>query len=149
MIGMDEENLLAEGWKRLPAVRYSAALGPSFMRRVDGVLTIALIAQEHLGNDNLGIVHGGAMMTFADMAMGCGVGIKGQNAQFVTAQLQVHFVAAAPVGCLITCQPEVVRRTSSLVFMRGLIEADDRIVASTDAMFKLLDPAKFAGMKAG
>ena len=68
---------------------------------------------------------------------------------FVTAQMQVQFVAAAKVGELITCQPEVVRKTSSLVFVRGLIEAGGRTVASADGMFKLLDPAKFAGMKAG
>ena len=146
---MDEESLLADGWLRLPTVRYSAAIGPSFSRRKDGVLTVGLIAEDHLANDNLGIVHGGALMTFADMAMGCGVAIEGQNAHFVTAQLQVHFVAAAPVGSFITCQPEVVRRTSSLVFMRGLIEAEGRVVASCDAIFKMLDAAKFAGMKPG
>ena len=146
---MEEESLLADGWHRLPTVRYSAAIGPTFARRKDGVLTVALIAGEHLGNDNLGIVHGGALMTFADMALGCGVGVEGENSMFVTAQLQVHFVAAAPVGSLVTCQPEVVRRTSSLVFMRGLIEAEGRTVASCDGMFKLLDAAKFAGMKAG
>jgi acyl-coenzyme A thioesterase PaaI-like protein len=146
---VDEASLIADGWKRLPTVRYSAAIGPSFARRRDGVLAVGLIAGEHLGNDNLGIVHGGALMTFADMALGFGVGIEGQNEHFVTAQMQVYFVAAAPVGSFITCQPEVVRRTSSLVFMRGLIEAEGRVVASCDGMFKLLNPAKFEGMKAG
>ena len=34
---MDEAVLEAEGWHRLPTVRYSAAIGPSFMRRLDGV----------------------------------------------------------------------------------------------------------------
>ena len=146
---MDEETLLAEGWQRLPTIRYSAAIGPTFALRREGVLTVGLIAQDHLANDNLGIVHGGAIMTFADMALGCGVGVEGQNAHFVTAQLQVHFVSAAPINTLITCRPEVVRRTSSLVFMRGLIEAAGKVVASCDGIFKLLDPAKFSGMKAG
>jgi acyl-coenzyme A thioesterase PaaI-like protein len=145
---ISEESLLADGWQRLPTVRYSAAIGPTFARRVDGVLTVGLLAQDHLSNDNLGIVHGGAMMTFADMAMGCGVGFDDTSMQFVTAQLQVHFVAAAPVNSFIACNPEVVRRTSSLVFMRGLIEAEGRTVASVDGMFKLLDAAKFASMNA-
>lgn len=147
---MDEASLLADGWYRVPAVRYSAALGPSFMRLIDGKVAAALLAQEHLANDNLGIVHGGAMMTFADMAMGIGVGhVTSRKAMFVTAQLAVQFTAAARIGDLITCQPEVVRKTSSMVFMRGLIEAGGRVVASTDGIFKLLDPAKFDGMKAG
>ncbi|MCJ2177626.1 PaaI family thioesterase [Novosphingobium album (ex Hu et al. 2023)] len=138
-----------DGWQRLPVVRYSAALGPTWMRLGEHGLEVALLAEEHLANDNLGIVHGGAMMTFADMALGCGVGHalrKGEplsdpaHSRFVTAQLQVHFVSAGQVGELIVCRPEVVRATSSMVFMRGLIEAAGRTVASVDGIFKVLGP---------
>ena len=146
---MDEQSLLADGWRSLQTVRYSQAIGPTYWRLKDDVLAVGLIAQEHLANDNLGIVHGGALMTFADMALGYGVGIAARHAKFVTAQLQVHFVASAPIGSFITCRPEVVRMTSSLAFMRGLIEVEGRNVASADGMFKLLDPVKFAAMKAG
>ena len=142
--------MLAEGWRRVPAVRYSAAIGPTFFKQIGGKLTAALLAQEHLANDNLGIVHGGAIMTFADMAMGIGVGhATGGHAMFVTAQLAVQFTAAARIGDVITCQPEVVRKTSSMVFVRGLIEAGGRTVASVDGIFKLLDADKMQGMKAG
>lgn len=147
---MDEQSLIAEGWRPLPVIRYSAALGPSFAKRIEGKVTAGLLAQDHLGNDNLGIVHGGAIMTFADMALGLGVGsVTGEEAMFVTAQMAVQFVGPANVGDFITCQPEVVRKTSSLVFMRGLIVVGERVVASCDGIFKLLDAAKFAGMKAG
>jgi uncharacterized protein (TIGR00369 family) len=136
---MTEEELLAQGWARLPTVRYTAAIGPTFARRDEGKVRVALLAQEHLGNDNLGIVHGGAIMTFADTALGVGVAhATGGSALFVTAQLSVQFVAAANVGDLITCEPEVVRKTSSMVFMRGLIVVGERSVASCDGIFKLL-----------
>ncbi len=147
---MDEAELLAQGWARIPAVRYSAAIGPTFSKAIDGKVWAGLLAQEHLGNDNLGIVHGGAMMTFADMALGLGTAYAtGGKAMFVTAHLAVQFVGAAQVGEFITCQPELVRKTSSMVFIRGLIEAGGRTVASTDGIFKLLDPAKATAMKAG
>jgi acyl-coenzyme A thioesterase PaaI-like protein len=147
---MNEAEMLADGWVPVPTVRYSAALGPTFTKRIDGKITAALLAQFHLANDNLGIVHGGAMMTFADMAMGIGVGYSiGGKGTFVTAQLAVQFTAAAKVGDVITCQPELVRKTSSLVFVRGLIEAGGRTVASVDAIFKLLDMDQMRGMKAG
>jgi uncharacterized protein (TIGR00369 family) len=150
LIGMDEAQLEAGGWRRLPVVRYSAAIGVSWMKVIDGKPLVGLMAEEHLGNDNLGIVHGGAIMTFADMALGCATGFAtGGTAMFVTAQMQVYFTAAAKVGEFITCQPEVVRKTSSLVFVRGLIESGGRTVASADGMFKLLDEAQMAGMKAG
>ena len=147
---MDKAHLEAEGWHRLPTVRYSAAIGDSWSKLQDGRPIIGLQAQEHLCNDNLGIVHGGAIMTFADMALGCATAhVTGSSAMFVTAQMQVYFTAAARVGEFITCHPEVVRKTSSLVFVRGLIEAGGRTVASVDGMFKLLNAAKMAGMKAG
>ncbi len=147
---MTAESLLADGWVRLPTVRYSAAIGPTFSKVIDGKVWAGLLAQEHLGNDNLGIVHGGAMMTFADMAMGLGTAyaLEGKGL-FVTAQLAVQFVGAAQIGEFITCQPELVRKTSSMVFIRGLIEAGGRTVASVDGIFKLLDPAKAKGLKAG
>lgn len=151
MAGMtDEEALLAEGWMRLPAVRYTAAIGPTFARQIGDYVTAGLLALEHLGNDNLGIVHGGAIMTFADIALGLGVGRANDGkGNFVTAQLNCQFTSAASVGDFITCRPEVVRKTSSLVFARGLIVVGDKVVASADAIFKLLDPAKFERLKAG
>jgi uncharacterized protein (TIGR00369 family) len=150
MSQIDETTLVAEGWHRLPGVRYTAAVGPSWTKLQDGRPIIGLQAQEHLGNDNLGIVHGGAIMTFADMALGVATAYAiGGKEHFVTAQMQVYFTAAAQVGDFVTCHPEVIRKTSSMVFVRGLIEAGGRTVASADGIFKLLDAVKFGGMKAG
>lgn len=147
---MDAAALEAQGWHRLPTIRYSAAIGETWIR-VDGEeMIVGLHAGEHLANDNLGIVHGGAMMTFGDMALGCAVGYgKGEPAHFVTAQLQFYFTAAARIGSFITCRPEVVRRTSQMVFVRGLFEADGRTVASADGIFKMLDADKANWLKAG
>lgn len=149
-MAVDEAALLAEGWKRLPGVRYTAALGPTFGRVVDGRPLVGLLAREHLANDNLGIVHGGAIMTFADIALGSGLAhANAGQGNFVTAQMQLQFVSAASVGDFVTCAPEVIRKTGSMGFVRGLIVVGDRVVASADAIFKLLDPGKFAALKAG
>ncbi len=146
-MSIDAAQLEADGWHRIVAVNYTAALGPTWMRVKDGAVEVGLQAQEHLGNDNLGIVHGGALLTFADIAFGCAVGhANGMKSNFVTAQLQFHFTAAARTGQFIICKPEVVRMTSSLAFVRGLIESEGRTVASADGMFKFLDAAKSASM---
>ena len=147
---METAALEAAGWRRLPAVRFSAALGPTWSIVRDGVLTVALQAQEHLGNDNLGIIHGGAMMTFADMALGCAVGLANDfKPNFVTSQLSIQLVSAGRVGQLITCKPQVVRKTRNLVFVRGLFEADGKVLASADGIFSILQPEKMAALKAG
>lgn len=128
----------AAGWTRLPTSRFSAAVGPAWVRGEPHNRTVALLAQERIVNDYGAVVHGGALMTFADMALGIGASDALDGQPLVTAQLQYQFAGAIPMGKLITCEPEVVRRTSQLVFMRGLVKADGEVVGSTDGIFKAL-----------
>jgi acyl-coenzyme A thioesterase PaaI-like protein len=146
---LTEDELLAQGWIALKVVRYSAALGPTFKRLGPGGLEVALLAQEHLGNDSYGIVHGGAIMTFADMALGAGVGHAVGFGHFVTAQMQVHFVGAGQTGRLITCRPDVVKAGGSMVFVRGIIESEGQPIASADGIFKRLSPERAGRLKSG
>jgi acyl-coenzyme A thioesterase PaaI-like protein len=53
------------------------------------------------------------------------------------------------MGGFLTCRPELIRRTSQIVFMRGLIKAGERTVASADGLWKLLDAEKLAALRAG
>jgi acyl-coenzyme A thioesterase PaaI-like protein len=144
---MDHAALEAAGWRRLPTLRFSAAIGPTFMRGDPGAIEVALLAGAELANDNIGIVHGGALLTFADIAFGCAVAGEIGGAHCVTTQLQYQFTGAARVGDLITCRPEIVRRTSQLVFVRGLVMAGERVAGSADGIFKVLDGGKLAGLR--
>lgn len=146
---MDSATLAAEGWQRLPTKEFSALIGESWMKGPPGARTICLVADSRAQNDHMGILHGGALMTFVDIAFGCAVADALGGAHCVTAQLQYHFVAATQPGELITCEPEVVRRTSQMVFVRGLVKSGDRTVGSGDAIFKVLEPDKFKAVKAG
>jgi len=137
---MTPEELEADGWSRLPTEKFSAAIGPSWVRYDEALPMVAMLAGEAVTNENIGIVHGGALLTFADIAFGVAVADA--------LGLQFHFTAAARVGSLITCQPEVVRKTSQLVFVRGLFMADGRVVGSADGIFKVLEPDKLAGLRA-
>lgn len=145
---MDSATLAAEGWERLPTRQFSALIGETWMKGPPGVRTVCLIADARAQNDHMGIIHGGALMTFADIAFGLAVADELGGAYCVTAQLQYHFVAPTQPGQFITCQPEVVRRTSQMVFVRGLVKSGDRTVGSGDAIFKVRDPEKFSAVKA-
>lgn len=137
---LDEATLLAQGWERLPTSGFSAAIGPTWSKGAFGSRTVALIAHEGIVNDYGAVVHGGALMTFADIALGCGASDALEGGPLVTAQLQYQFAGGVPVGSLVTCAPEVVRRTSQLVFVRGLILADGETAGSADGIFKALKP---------
>ena len=49
---------------------------------------------------------------------------------------QTQFIAAAMEGDLVTCQPEVVRKTREIVFMRGDFRVGDRVVFTATAVWR-------------
>ena len=141
--------LEAEGWTRMSGTHFNEAAGPYWVRQEEDGRIVGLQGEDGHGNGHVGTVHGGVLMTFADIALGIGVVDAVHTRDCVTLQLQMQFVAAAKIGSFLTCKPELVRGTSQIVFMRGLIMAGDRTIASADGMWKLLDPAKMAALKAG
>lgn len=146
---MDEASLRAQGWRRLPTSKFSGAIGSTWARGEGDDLVIAMLAEPHVANENIGIVHGGALMTFADTALGSAVAQRLGNAHCVTAQLQFHFVSVAKIGSFITCQPEIVRQTSQMIFLRALVVCEGRTLVSCDGIFKVLDEHKLARLSDG
>jgi acyl-coenzyme A thioesterase PaaI-like protein len=145
---MTDAELEAAGWTRTTTQHFSAALGPVWLRGEPGNREIALFTTKVVVNDFQGMMHGGALMTFADIALGIAAAETLSPPLMATAQLQFHFTAAAPIGVLLTCKPEVVRKTSHLIFVRGLFEADGRTVGMADAMFKVLGAEKMEAIAA-
>jgi acyl-coenzyme A thioesterase PaaI-like protein len=137
---MDEAALAAAGWQRLPTAAFSAAVGPTWQKGEEGARRVALLAHEGIVNDYGQVVHGGALMTFADIALGVGAADAISGHSYVTVQLQYQFAGGVRLGSLITCEPELVRKTSSLAFVRGLIKADGETVGSAEGIFKALKP---------
>jgi acyl-coenzyme A thioesterase PaaI-like protein len=137
---MDDVALAAAGWERLPVRAFTAAIGQTWIKREAGRQSVALCAHEAILNDYGAVVHGGALMTFADVALGVGASVALDGGPLVTVQLQYSFAGGVPAGALITCEPELVRRTSQLVFMRGLIKSDGQVVGTAEGIFKALKP---------
>lgn len=133
---MDDASLEADGWTRLPVTAFSAAIGQTWQRGEPGARTVALLGHAGIVNDYGVVIHGGALMTFADIALGCGAADAISGHGYVTVQLQYQFAGAGKAGSLITCAPELVRKTSSLAFLRGLIKANGEVIGSADGIFK-------------
>ncbi len=53
-----------------------------------------------------------------------------------TIQFEMQFLSSARIGEFIELRPEVVRRTASLVFLRGVLTADVRSVAAASGIRK-------------
>lgn len=148
-MAIDEQALAAEGWVAVPVGPFSRSIGQTWAREHDGHTEVAVLIDDHTANENMGIVHGGAMLTFADIALGYTTAAALGNAQCATAQLQYQFAGAAHIGDFVVCEAEVVRKTSQLVFVRGLMKVEGRTIGAADAVFKVLDLAKMGKIKAG
>lgn len=134
------DKLLADGWERVEVGGFTGHVGPFWIRRGDdGLRTLGLIVEPQHCNLHLGTIHGGVVMTFADIGLGCGVSDALGHNRCATASLQTQFVAVARIGQLVTCKAEVIRVSKQLVFVRGLIVADDRIIANADGIWKVMD----------
>jgi acyl-coenzyme A thioesterase PaaI-like protein len=134
------ESLRAEGWIVLKADGFSGLAGTFWTRGSGAELGLGFLAEPQHRNGHMDSVHGGMLLTFADICLGYAVTQVLGGTHCVTAQLQMHFVSAARVGDFVSCRPEVVRHSAQLVFMRGLIRAGERTVASVDGIWKILEP---------
>jgi acyl-coenzyme A thioesterase PaaI-like protein len=137
---VDAETLRSAGWSSLEGTGFTSTLGLIWRRGQGPDLTVGFLSDARHCNNDARIVHGGALMTFADIGLGFGVARAHGATNLVTAHLQMNFVAAAPVGAFIHVRPEIVRKGAQLIFVRGLVLADDKTVASADGMWKVLEP---------
>ena len=84
------------------------------------------------GQSNLGnVTHGGAILTFIDMAMFAGGHLAGADIAYsVTLDLSAQFLSPARLGEPLDATVELLRETRRLAFMRGLVLQGEGIVAS-------------------
>lgn len=113
-----------QGWVlRVHENSFSGRAGPYYWRQ-DGVRPgVGFFSKEHHGNLG-GMVHGGALLTLADMSLFniCYKQLEGDMA--VTVTLNSEFLNAGPIGKFIEATGEVTRAGRSLVFARGLVECE-------------------------
>jgi len=128
----------AEGWFiRDDEPGFIALVGPLWQRGEGKAVAFGFLAQEkHLNRRN--VVHGGALMTFADQALGLTAREVTGGLPQATIQLDTHFLAPAAAGEFITIHAEIVRHTRSILFMQGTVSVGERAIASAQGIWKVL-----------
>ena len=132
-----ESAAFPEGWEAFTDPGFIAHVGPVYHRTVDGRKEFAFRTDARHGN-LVGIVHGGMLLTFADRALSIVVRDAIEGAPAVTIEMSSQFVGAAQIGDLIETVPEIVRQTSSLVFVRGTLTSRGRSLAAVTGIWKVL-----------
>ncbi|HZG44740.1 MAG TPA: PaaI family thioesterase [Allosphingosinicella sp.] len=117
--------------------RFNNAIGKLLVRRgEDGRGWCRMFPEQ--AHSNLGDkVHGGALMTFIDMALYAGGAMAGANvAQAVTLDCSVQFLSPGELGEPLDAELELLSETGRLVFVRGRVVQGGRLVATYSACLR-------------
>jgi len=116
--------------------------GPLYTRRAGSTFQLGFRVERRHCN-MMGICHGGMMATFCDMLMPISAHVLSAEIgrRFLpTINLQIDYLAVAPLGAWVQGEAQLLRTTRSLVFMQGLVQADGVSVARTSGIFKIGPP---------
>lgn len=116
---------------------FEVHLGPVFETGEKGARRFALKIDERHVNMR-GVLHGAMLMTFADLAMGQLAWDATDHAAVVTISMQSQFLKTARVGDLVEVQPEVARRTRSLLFLSGNFQVAGETIFTAASLWKVL-----------
>ena len=119
---------------------FEELVGPFYTRReMDGSYTTGFRPSERNLNST-GILHGGAIVTFADYSLFMIAQEAIQGRPSVTVTLNNEFMRAARAETLLTGRGDVLRTTKSLVFVRGIISSEDTPIVSFSGVIKFINP---------
>ena len=129
------------GWRRFDTRQsFDSLIGPFYFRNQDdGHVRCAFRAEQKHMNAG-GRMHGGCLMTFADIALFMIAYEEMEGSRGVTVQLDSTFLDAARVGDLIEAYGEVTRAGGSLVFVRGQIVTGERLLFTFSGIIKKSGP---------
>jgi acyl-coenzyme A thioesterase PaaI-like protein len=130
-------NSIPEGFTALPhTTGFIGHLGPYYLHQLEGGdFLFGFQTDDRHSNPN-NVIHGGALVGFADTVMGHCV-FKSSDRPCATISLNTEFAAGAPAGSWITARPELRKKTNSLAFVRTDLWAEDALILSATAVFKL------------
>ena len=99
---------------------------------------------EHLNLGNM--VHGGALLTFIDMALFAGGALAGAGVKrAVTLDCNVHFLGRGQGGIPLDAQVELLRETKRLIFLQGKLVQGSELVAGFSGTLRKSSGDKSSG----
>ena len=123
---------------------YESMVGPFYFGKIDGQPACGFRAERRHMNGG-GFMNGGCIMSFADVALFQLSHKERQGAHGVTVTLNSEFLGSAYVGERMIATGETTKAGRSLVFVRGLITADDRPVLNFSGVIKKMRRTGDAG----
>jgi uncharacterized protein (TIGR00369 family) len=130
-------NGLPETAENISRGGFNLHAGPIWRLPADGeVRRFALpVAQKHM--NSAGSVHGGLLMTFADIAMSQTARAVSGAPACSTVSLTCDFVGPGKLGDVLEARVRVTRQTRTMVFLSADIAVGERTVAVATGLWKI------------
>lgn len=111
--------------------------GPLYGKRERGQIAVALKVEPHHCNGQ-NICHGGMLVTVTDMLLAWGaVNAVAPRRMARTVSLSLDFISAAPLGTWIEGRAEVLRVTSTAVFVQAVMTSQRGAVLRASGTYKV------------
>jgi len=116
---------------------FNVLIGPIYINRQNDDVRLGFRVQaEHCNPAKM--LHGGMMMTMADMTAGFVTGLKGGIDKFMpTINMTFDFVAPGKEGDWIDCTAEIVKITRSMAFATVALHAGDNQLLRASCIMKI------------
>lgn len=116
--------------------------GPLWLKAESDGLRVGLLVEKRHCNP-MGVVHGGMMMTLADMVMGMGCGfVTGMRFPHPTISMNCDFIRGPKIGQFVEGMGRIARRTRNLIFSSCELVAGGEVMLTASGVFKMPDPDK-------
>ena len=126
-------------WELAEDTRFNSAIG-KLLVRAEGPGRARCRMFPGRAHSNLGeVVHGGAILTFIDMAFFAGGALAGAKVmRAVTLDCSVQFLSPAQLGIPLDAEVELLRETGRLAFFQGKVVQEAAIVAAFSGALRKL-----------
>jgi uncharacterized protein (TIGR00369 family) len=118
---------------------FNAYAGPFWRLPPDGDIHRFALLVEPKHMNGSGALHGGVLMTFADIAMSQASRTAGSGSARNTVALTCDFVGPGKLGDIVEARVRVTRKTRSMIFLSADIVAGKRVLAVATGLWKFAE----------
>ncbi|MCK5574452.1 MAG: PaaI family thioesterase, partial [Sphingomonadales bacterium] len=141
---MPVETDVPEGFEALPRYNpFGTLTGPLYEMRQDDGSWVRGFRVEEKHTNRMKVAHGGMLMNFADMVLGCAV-MDQNHGGFVTIRMTTDFVSPALLGSWVEGSAEVQDVDNGVFTVKGEITSRGKTVLNISGLFKAVTPKVIA-----
>lgn len=115
---------------------FGQLIGPVYERPEDDGMFVRALRVEDKHTNLGGVVHGGVLMSFADVILGT-VSYRHAGRPGMSVRLVSDFVSPARVGDWLEGRGTVTKATRSIIFAQGALTVDGRTILTVSGTYKL------------